>query len=182
MPARAARRLVIDASVGGAAGGKTATAPTSTNCRDFLLAVRRGRYRVVMTAQLRREWDEHKSVFARTWLTAMVTRGDVIFLDIPASNKLRREIEQAGAMRAAEVKAMRKDFHLLEAALATEQNVISLDEIVRALFAAAAGQVVAIKNLVWVNPDKPEEEAIVWLEKNAKRERKRMLGFRAKSG
>jgi hypothetical protein len=77
---------------------------------------------------------------------------------------------------------MRKDYHLLEAALATDRNVVSLDEIVRALFDNAAVSVAALKNIVWVNPDKPEEEAIVWLEKNAKRERKRMLGFRAKSG
>jgi len=112
----------------------------------------------------------------------MVTRGDVTFLDIPASNKLRREIEQAVAPRAPELRAMRKDYHLLEAALATDRNAVSLDEIIRALFDNAAVSVAALKNIVWVNPDKPEEEAIVWLEKNAKRERKRMLGFRANSG
>lgn len=179
MPARAARRLVIDASVAGAAGGKTATAPTSTNCRDFLLAVRGEHYLVILTPQLRREWDDHKSTFARTWLTAMTTRGAVIFLDIKASNKLRREIERVVAPRAAELKAMRKDFHLLEAALATDQNIVSLDEIVRALFGRAAVNVVALKNIVWVNPDKAAEEPIAWLEKNAKPERKRMLGFRA---
>jgi len=109
----------------------------------------------------------------------MTTRGAVIFLDIKASNKLRREIERAVAPRVAELKAMRKDFHLLEAALATDQNIVSLDEIVRALFDRAAVSVVALKNIVWVNPDKPSEEPIVWLEKNAKPERKRMLGFRA---
>ncbi len=180
MPARAARRLVIDASVAGAAGGKTATAPTSTNCRDFLRVVRDERYVVIMSSQLSREWDDHKSLFARTWLTAMTTRGDVIFLDIKASNRLRREIERAIAPRAAELRAMRKDFHLLEAALATDQNVVSLDEIVRALFDRAAVSVVVLKNIVWVNPDKATEEPIAWLEKNAKPERKRMLGFRAK--
>ena len=180
MPARTARRLVIDASVAGAAGGKTATAPTSTNCRDFLLAVRRVRCLVVMTPQLSREWDDHKSLFARTWLTAMTTRRAVIFLDIEASNKLRREIERAVAPRAKELKAMRKDYHLLEAAMVTDQNVISLDEIVRALFDRAAVSVVALKNIVWVNPDRDAEEPIGWLNKNARPERKRMLGFRAK--
>ncbi len=110
----------------------------------------------------------------------MKSHGDVIFPDVQASNKLRREIEQVVAPSAAELRAMRKDYHLLEAALATDQNVISLDEIVRALFDTAAVSVVALKNIVWVNPDKATEEPIAWLEKNAKPERKRMLGFRAK--
>lgn len=123
MPVRTARRLVIDASVAGAAGGKTATAPTSTNCRNFLLAVRRVRYVLILTPQLRREWDDHKSSFARGWLTAMTTRGDVLFLDIEASNKLRREIERVVAPRAKELKAMRKDYHLLEAAMVTDQTL-----------------------------------------------------------
>ena len=110
----------------------------------------------------------------------MTTRRAVIFLDIEASNKLRREIERAVAPRAKELKAMRKDYHLLEAAIVTDQNVISLDEIVRGLFDRAAVSVVALKNIVWVNPDRDAEEPIGWLNKNAKPERKRMLGFRAK--
>ncbi|HEY9402902.1 MAG TPA: hypothetical protein VIQ24_09420 [Pyrinomonadaceae bacterium] len=107
----------------------------------------------------------------------MTTRGDVLFLDIEASNKLRREIERVVAPRAKELKAMRKDYHLLEAAMVTDQNVISLDEIVRALFDRAAVGITSLKNIVWVNPDKAAEEPIEWLEKNAKPERKRMLGF-----
>jgi hypothetical protein len=110
----------------------------------------------------------------------MTTRGDVIFLDIDASSRLRREIERAVAPRPVELRAMRKDYHLLEAAMVTDQNVISLDEIVRALFNRAAVSVVALKNIVWVNPDKRVEEPIEWLDKSAKPERKRMLGFRVK--
>jgi len=180
VPARTARRLVIDASVAGAAGGKTATAPTSTNCRDFLRVVRDKRYIVIMSSQLRREWNDHMSSFAGQWLTAMRSRGDVIFLDIEASNRLRHEIERAVTPRPVELRAMRKDYHLLEAAMVTDQNVISLDEIVRALFDRAAVSVVALKNIVWVNPDRDAEEPIGWLNKNAKPERRRMLGFRAK--
>lgn len=166
---------MIDASVGGAAGGRTATAPTSTNCRRFLLTVREARHRVVMTQQLRREWDDHMSAFASTWLTAMTTRGDVIPFDIAASDKLRRSIERAVSPHAGELRAMRKDYHLLEAAIATDRSVISLDETVRVLFASAAESIVALKNVVWVNPDKAGEQSIDWLERNAKPERKRML-------
>jgi hypothetical protein len=73
---------------------------------------------------------------------------------------------------------MRKDYHLLEAAIATDHSVVSLDETVRVLFASAAGSIVALKNVVWVNPDKAGEKSIDWLERNAKPERKRMLGHR----
>ena len=53
---------------------------------------------------------------------------------------------------------MRKDFHLLEAAWATDQTIISLDETIRQLFARAAQRVGEIRDIVWVNPERTEEE------------------------
>lgn len=179
MPARRARRLVVDASVAGAAGGKTATAPTSTRCRDFLETLRREtRCCIVMSPKLKDEWTEHQSLFARGWLTAMTSRRRVIFDDVAQSNRMRREIEGAAASRQSEVQALRKDFHLVEAAIATDRTVVSLDETVRRLFKAAALSVTAIKNVVWVNPGDTTEQPIAWVRNGAKPERGRMLGHR----
>ncbi len=72
---------------------------------------------------------------------------------------------------------MLKDFHLLEAALVTDRTVIALDEIVRALFGTACQTMGQIKSVVWVNPDKAEEQPLVWLEEGAEPEPHRQLGF-----
>lgn len=169
---------MVDASVAGAAGGKTATAPASTRCRDFLLTLRQEtECRIVMQPKLKDEWDAHKSLFARTWLTAMVSRGRVIFDEVPPSNRMRREIESSAAANQRDLKALRKDFHLVEAAIATDRTVVSLDETVRRLFKAAAQSVVAIKKVVWVNPSIAAEQPVKWLRNGAKPENARMLGY-----
>ena len=176
MPAKRAPRLVVDASVAGAAGGKTATAPTSTRSRDFLQALRQEtRCRIVLPPKLKDEWEAHKSVFASIWLAAMTSRGRVIFDEVPPSNRMRREIERAAATSPGEIAALRKDFHLVEAAIATERNVVSLDEAVRRLFKAAAPSVAAIQKVVWVNPSHTAEQPITWLRRGAKAETVRML-------
>ena len=73
---------------------------------------------------------------------------------------------------------MLKDFHLIEAALTTDQTVIALDEVVRALFGTVCQTMGQLKTIVWVNPDKAEEQAAEWLEAGAEPERQRQLGFR----
>ena len=71
---------------------------------------------------------------------------------------------------------MQKDFHLLEAARATDQTIISLDEIIRQLFARAAQHVGEIRDIVWVNPERmEEEEPLVWLKNGAPPEDHRKL-------
>ena len=75
-----------------------------------------------------------------------------------------------------EIEAMQKDFHLLQAALATDQTVISLDETVRWLFARASQQVGEIRDIIWVNPDRTaEEQPIEWLQNGAPPELHRQL-------
>jgi hypothetical protein len=179
VPVKRGRRLVVDASVAGAAGGKTATAPASTRCRDFLLTLlRETDCCIVMSPKLRDEWDKHQSALASTWLTTMTSRRRVLILvDLPSSNRMRREIERVATKKKSEVDALRKDFHLIEAAIAHDKTVVSSDEIVRRLFKAAAHSVAVIKKVVWVNPVAPAEEPIAWLLGGAKAENIRMLGY-----
>ncbi|HZT57104.1 MAG TPA: hypothetical protein VFA21_00615 [Pyrinomonadaceae bacterium] len=178
MPAKRARRLVVDASVAGAAGGGTATAPTATRCRDFLETLRQEtRCCIVLPPKLNDEWERHMTPFASRWLKAMARRGRVIIDDVPPSNRMRREIERAAATKKTEVDALRKDFHLIEAAIAHDRIVVSRDEEVRGLFKAAAASVAAIKKVIWVNPVKPDEQPLVWLRSGAKAENVRTLGY-----
>ena len=81
--------------------------------------------------------------------------------------ELRDKIKQT-ATNDKEDEDMQKDFHLLEAARATDQAIISLDETVRGLFARATQRVGEIRDIVWVNPEHTEEEEpLVWLQNGA---------------
>jgi hypothetical protein len=73
---------------------------------------------------------------------------------------------------------MLKDCHLVEAALDADQIVISLDDKVRFHFQTISQTIQEISLIVWVNPDKPEEGTIAWLEAGAEPEKHRQLGFR----
>ncbi len=175
MRTKVSRRLVIDASVAGSAGGEEATHPTSKQCRDFLKVVLSMSYWVVMTPDITAEWKKHQSIFARQWRLSMVARRKVYHINPAIDEALRSKIERT-AIRESDLEVMRKDFRLIEAALATDKIVISLDEVVRTLFATAAGSVGEIRRVVWINPDRTEEQPLPWLEKGAKPEKNRTLG------
>ena len=177
MAAKVSKRLVIDASIAHSAGGEGATYPTSVHCRDFLKAVLEICHQVVMTPDIREEWNRHQSNFSRTWLRTMVAKKKIEYRsDIPANDELWNKIEPIVASEKA-CEAMLKDFRLIEAALATDKTVISLDDTVRKLFDKGAIRVGELRNVVWVNPDKIEEEKpIEWLENGAEAESNRLLG------
>ena len=73
-------------------------------------------------------------------------------------------------------KRMLKDWPLIEAARATDDCIASLDNDARALFARASVRVPVLKTIVWVNPERPEEAPLPWLEHGAMLEPRRMLG------
>ena len=168
MRSRDLKRLVVNASVARAAGGVEATASVSINCTEFLETFRdECPHHVVMTPELSEEWEENQSKFAATWLRSMIARKRFDYVDPPVNQALRDEIEGT-ATRETEIEVMRKDFHLLEAARSTDQAIISLDETIRRLFARASQPVGEIRDIVWVNPERmEEEEPIEWLKNGA---------------
>lgn len=175
MVAKISRRLVIDASVAQSSGGEDATFPTSKHCRDFLKAVLSICHRIVLTPEIQAEWHKHQSNFARKWLVSMFARKKVEQAGSVMNQNLRDRIDAAAAENEKTRAAMLKDVHLLEAALATDETIIALDEIVRELFAKASMSVGEIRNVVWVNTDKADEKSLAWLEGGAKAEKKRRL-------
>lgn len=171
------KRLVIDASVARSSGGEDATYPTSVHCRDFLQAVLDICHKFVMTPDIKEEWDKHQSVFALRWRRRMVAKGKFVFLkEVSEDKELWDKIDLIAATDRQRAD-MFKDLRLLEAAIATDKTVISLDDnTARTFFSQAASEINALKEIVWVNPDKVEEETpIEWLENGAKPESKRLL-------
>ena len=175
MRVRNSKRLVIDADVAQASGSETATHPRAEHCRDFLSSVLSLSYRLVMTETINNEWKNHQSRFARRWRVSMDARKKIDRINPPADEELQNKVTNTASVEN-EVEAMQKDFHLLHAALATDQTVISLDETIRGLFKRASQQVGEIRNIIWVNPDRTaEEQPIVWLQNGAPPEAHRHL-------
>ncbi len=175
MRSRGLKRLVVNASVARAAGGDGATASVSINCTEFLETFRDDSpHYVVMTFELSEEWDEHQSNFAAEWLGDMIATRRFHYIELPQNRALYDEIE-ATAVEEKDINAMLKDFHLLGAALETDQAIISLDETIRGLFKQASQQVGEIRDIIWVNPDRTEERPILWLQNGAPPEPHRQL-------
>lgn len=142
-------RIVVDASVARAAGGLNGTAPVSVLSRGVLDEIRAAGLHLAMSPDILAEWRRHRSRYASVWLHDMYGRKRVKRIE-PASEDVARE----AIGRCSEKKrlAMEKDLLLLEAALAADQRVISLDEVVRELFASLSHSVGSIAHILWNCP------------------------------
>lgn len=167
-----ARRLVIDADVGGSAS--ESEHPVSRACRLFLEAVRKVGHHVVMTTAIRDEWRRHQSRFSQKWLVQMIGGRSVHWCDAGRDDRLRNRIAAVVAVNRQPAAA--KDAHLVEAALSTDRLVASRDERARGIFRDASGNVRELKPIVWVNPTLPAESPVRWLERGARSEARRRLG------
>lgn len=175
MRVRASKRLVIDADVARASGSETATHPRAEHCRDFLSEILSLSHRMVMTEQINNEWKNHQSRFARRWRVSMDARKKIERINPSEDEELQTKITTT-TNNENEIEALRKDFHLLQAALTTDQTIISLDETVRQLFKRASQQIGEIRDIIWVNPDRvTEEQPITWLQNGAPPEPHRQL-------
>lgn len=175
--AKGSKRLVIDASVAQAAGGREN--PTSKNCTDFLETVREAEHLLVMTPDIFVEWQNHASFFASTWRAAMVARKKAVLLraDQVINPTLREKIDRLEVTDKSRSE-MLKDVHLLEAAIFTDKIVSSLNSVDKKRFALACDQIIEIADILWVNPNMPEEKCIEWLQSGASPDKHRQLGYR----
>lgn len=175
MPSSDFKRIVVNASVACAAGGVNAKATESISCTEFLETFRdKTPHHVIMTPELLKEWQDHQSNYAATWLSNMISIDRFDFIELPEAKTFSNEIEATATLQK-DINNLLKDLHLIQAALKTDMTVISLDENIRSLFAKASKQVDAIKNIIWVNPNHTAEHPIEWLEKGAPPENHRLL-------
>jgi hypothetical protein len=178
MARKVSRRIVIDASVARAAGTEESVHPTGKNCREFLKSVLHVCHSLVMTPDLKAEWAKHQSSFTRKWRLQMMARKKHISLEVEPAHSIGDAIGKLDVADSERAK-MGKDSLLIDAALASDKSVISLDDTVRGLFAAASKSLRELRQIVWVNPNREDEQPVQWLQQGAKPERKRMLGNRA---
>ena len=98
----------------------------------------------------------------------------LLLIDPSSAPTLLRNVEKT-ANSGNDIQAVRKDIHLIHAALATDHSIVSCDETARGLFGNASSVVPELSPIVWVNPDREEEKPIQWLDDRAEAEPDRML-------
>ncbi len=159
--------LVIDASVAEAAGTSEPSPPNAARCRDFLAATRNICHCIAWSEAIVAEWDKHKRGFAARWLLSMRRLRKLQRVRDERVEPLREAIEQHSNDPDV-VRIMLKDAHLIEAALATDLRIASLDETARGHFGRLAASLPALRQIMWVNPVAQGEQPVKWLKMGAK--------------
>lgn len=108
-------------------------------------------HRIVVTEELRLEWDQHHSRFFIMWLSWMKKKSKLCYFDDCRRSDLRDAIV-AVDIGDAERAAMLDDFHLIEGGLAADRRVVSLDREARGLFADVADLIVELASIEWLDP------------------------------
>lgn len=140
--------IVIDADILRSAG--TSEHPHSKSSRELLEAIREGNHRMVQCAPLLAEHKKHRSRFAATWQANMTARKQSVYWKYEEDTALRKALVDAlpPDAPAKEIAAL-KDAHLLEAAAATGQRIVSKDRTARDLFRLACPTLGDHGNILW---------------------------------
>ncbi len=160
------------------AGDENAIKEGSKNCRDFLKAMRETKCKVVLTSEIKVEWKKNLSKYARKWWSFMTKSGRITYRKNTVNDDLRKTIENSEKLKTDKRRnAALKDAILIEAALATDEAVVSQDDHARRDFKVIAGEYKRIKSILWINPVSEEDNALEWLNNGARKEDKLLLGF-----
>lgn len=137
--------LVVDASVARAAGNSEH--PVSSACRQILTDILEICHSVALNPELRQEWSRHQSRFTRKWRASMAARRKPLN-DIgttPCILDLDRFDENSRA-------AIEKDLHLLELALATDKEIITLDTALSVALRSQSAGTRLHNQISWIDP------------------------------
>jgi len=159
--AKKKHKLVIDADVARSASERQH--PDSSNCRKVLESVRDNKHFLVMTHEIRKEWDRHQSAYTAIWLASMKARKQIAPVNIDEKDRIESKLSDFGLTDKQEKIAL-KDCHLIDAALKTDKIIASADDTARTVFSIACIKADRLKTLIWVNPKTMAAELIVWLE------------------
>lgn len=168
------RRIVVDASVAGAAGERSH--PTSQMCRQFLLDMLTICHKAVMSQELMIEWDNHASGYSVRWLAAMRSKRKIVTVNSGSSEGIADHFCDDTRFTPKQIGAMEKDLLLILAALQADRLIASCDRKVKDLFAQVALTFDDIKNIVWVDPSQEDDDCPHWLESGARHSTSRCLG------
>jgi hypothetical protein len=172
------RAFVIDTCVARSCAGKGSTSAHATNCRRALETIRDAGHDMVSYPALEDEYQrqENMSRFFLRFYGEMRTRRRIQRLDADPPpyqdihTAMRRHIPRDAHP------IVKKDLHLVGAALATDERILSDDDKVRAHFVTIAAEVTTLARVHWANPS--DLACLPWLSEGAPSEPLLQLGAR----
>ncbi|MHC1688420.1 MAG: hypothetical protein AB9879_11990 [Methanothrix sp.] len=171
------RSLVIDACIAHACCSKKEILcgdDSGRICRNFLQSIYENtKICIVMTKRIDEEWKKHTNKFSLKWIRWMYGSKRVFSPTYTFETKLREKIESNGDFKDG-LSIMLKDLHLVDAAIASDKIITSLDDTSRYHFAKASQSIIEIRDITWVNPLEGESSSD-WLLKGALPEEKRFI-------
>lgn len=165
-------RLVIDANIAQSAGGLDV--PSSRYSRECLNAVLGNDHVAVFGQPLRDEWKEHSSLHSRRWWRSMVARKRIEFLD-GAEFAVHLESSCACLKHDRWKEDLRKDFHLVQSALASDRTILSNEREFPKYVSIACVTVRVLSGLYYANPSLEGESCIQWIQAGAENETGRRI-------
>lgn len=148
------RAFVIDTCVARSCAGAGSASAHAQACRAALQAVRAGEHCMVLTPALRDEYGRqaYMSKFFVKYLAEMRARRRVWLLnaDPPPYQDVRAAMRTRVPKEAHPL--VKKDLHLVGAAMATDERILSDDDKVRAHLSTMAAAVATLARVHWVNP------------------------------
>jgi hypothetical protein len=170
------RAFVIDTCVARSCAGKGSTSAHATNCRRALETIRDGGHDAVTYPALEDEYQrqENMSRFFLRFYVEMRSRRRIQRLDAdpPPYQDIRAAMRRRVPRDAHPV--VKKDMHLVGAAMATDERILSDDDKVRAHFEIIAAEVPALARVHWANPS--DIACLPWLSDGAPSEPALQLG------
>jgi len=150
---------VIDADVARSAG--ETENPISMNCRNFLESVKENKHCLVMSANIKKEWDKHQSKFSIGWRTAMQKKRLITYIKVEENEKFIDKIDDANITQD-QKNIAKKDAHLIDAALKTDRTIASGDDRARKVFCIIAETENNLQNINWTNPKMSNILVLSW--------------------
>ena len=138
--------VIIDADIARSSGASEP--PVSSGSRALLDSVSKNGHKAAMCPTLMAEWNKHRSLFARRWLSSMIAKRKVDFIKPEAItiDSIDRHLINEKSIAIA-----KKDVHLIDAALATDRVIASNDDIARNVFCELSRNCGNIRTIKWFN-------------------------------
>jgi hypothetical protein len=177
------KRLVIDTSVCLSPGGHKADDEQSITCTEILENVYCLKYYFVCTPEVQSEISRHLDAkltkyvtkYTVDWFARMRRRGKIISINETENIRLREKIKTKKFGKRQLIEVL-KDIHLIEAANATDNKIISHDKTAYGYFKRVS-DIDEISIVVWMDMNNPDQDIIKWLKSGAKNKKEHMLGF-----
>jgi hypothetical protein len=113
--------------------------------------IMRGQHFIIMTDDIRLEWEHRASGWSKEWYASMGRKGQVRWA-VPANCAAIETAIDGAALTNPQKTAMRKDLRLIAAVLGTNRELVTLDTTARNLFEQLAEEIPELQTIRWINP------------------------------